>query len=488
MSVTVCIPHKETVDLLRSTIPLWRLQSQSPFIVVVDTGSKNFPIDSLRDWRVNNHRAIDLIIQQPGRPEWVHFGDPVAAAHELAQGLCFTDKILFTHTDVYPKRRDLIESLSKICTDKNPVVGYRMSPRDHSHGFLRKNWRQMVGHSLLMVSTRFLSDNKISWSRSIAESEFGVERTSHPDNWDSEVTLNLFFRRAGVEPLFLGDETNFARFEDENIVHCRSTTLARIGYLGQGHRSMVSLWNEEEAMKAQENSRQWSNDFDITIFVPLSGRKKIWPRFSAMIDRIDWPKKNLNLVFLDTSQDDSFSEMVSDWIGRSPGYRTVRHSKLSVGPKGLSDMDRSGCSSVVQNAMSKIYRWARNHIHTDLVLVIEDDVIPESRGVLKKLVSLMGEQIDSVSAAYPQKVLCGLFAWSWNGNGFSFESQESGSSKIGGNGFGCVLLRSQSLWCSELTGRQFSDVDLQFYADFRDAGKIAVIDWDSRCEHISETV
>lgn len=258
-SVMVAIPHRSTVPLLKAVLPLWRHQTVSPWIMVVDTGSTEKELADL-DVLVRQG-SINTLIQIEQPDDAVHYCGRIAQACEMAQMYAFGKNIEFlfhTHSDVFPMRRDLLEMYLRICRSDEPVVGYHMSSRDDRSGALRELWRGMVGHTMTMCHCPTLKKHQILWSRKAAEERFGI-KTLLKDSWDTEVTFNKSLREAGIKPLFLGFDTNYEKMVDCNHVHCRSYPSQSLFFSESDYAKKSAQWVADEIQSAAAREWAWSH-------------------------------------------------------------------------------------------------------------------------------------------------------------------------------------------------------------------------------------
>lgn len=226
-SVTVCIPHLETPELLLTSVRLWELQHRRPFILVVDTGSTSAESsDAFSDLR--GRPGIE--VAELGILSAVeHLSDRVAIAMDYAFSRCPTELLLATHVDVFPKHRDLVNKYLPLCSASNPVVGWEMSPRGPGRdGLVRGTLSNGVpGHAFTLFHVPTMDRIGAGWSMRRAHHAFGLPRSyTHVDGWpDTEVCLGRTLAVAGVRPLFLGRELNAAAQETEDWIHVRSATV-----------------------------------------------------------------------------------------------------------------------------------------------------------------------------------------------------------------------------------------------------------------------
>jgi hypothetical protein len=200
----------------------------------------------------------------------------------------------------------------------------------------------------------------------------------------------------------------------------------------------------------------------------------------------------ISLVLFDTSQNAGFSARVAGWVSGCD-FPDVRHVRQSVGPPRLADeprVDRPDNVAHVRSACAKIYNWMRAHVTTNYVVILEDDIFPQQADVIERLLHGFDQEVDSVAAAYPSRYTPHVVAWTNENNGrrpIPFSDRGEGLATIGGNGFGCVILRTAAL-----RGVVFSDTpppgtglshdfDIAFYQ--QQQRRQVRLDWSIECEH-----
>jgi hypothetical protein len=233
----------------------------------------------------------------------------------------------------------------------------------------------------------------------------------------------------------------------------------------------------------------FSTDKTITLFTPLSGRSEFWSPYSKFLDEIKYEHSALNLIFMDTSQSPNFEANVKSWIKKSD-FQNIRYIKKRVGSPGLADVQRIGKEKStdmdlhfeIHKAMCKIYNTMKRVVKTELVWVVEDDIIPP-QDVLTKLLSHMKSETVSVSAAYRHRFKNDkIVAWSFDN---SLLQPGSGVTKVKGNGFGCVLMKMNIIRQHVFTpDRHFPGFDRAFYHRLEEH-EIVLLDQDIRCKHLS---
>lgn len=239
--VTAAIPHLETIEPLRIAIDVLRCQTARPYIMVVDTGSSAATRAELEALR-----AEDVEIHFVAGHAYRHASEPVAVALDVAQALCRSEFIFHTHADCFLRRFDFLESMIARCGPDNPVLGYRMSPRD----WATDQWKWMVGHTATVLHMPTINRIGATWSMQRMHTQYGYPWKSGCGGWpDTETGFNCILRDAGVVPTFIGDDRNGERQTDENIDHVRSYAGSKI-YSEKYHAKAVP-WMEAAVAEAR---------------------------------------------------------------------------------------------------------------------------------------------------------------------------------------------------------------------------------------------
>lgn len=249
--VTAVIPVIDTYESLSICVKILRLQTIKPYILVIDTGSRGKELSNI----LSMH-SEDLEVHCIRVNGTLHPSDTVCMAMDLAQSLCRTKYMFTTHSDVFLRRRDFLESMLNICGEekgKFPVVGYEMSPRQHD------DWKGMISHTATMYHIKTLDEIGFGWSMRRLASLYGLENQEpNPErpNWpDTEILGNLLLRKHKIKTKIIGQEKNFQRNKDENIDHGRSITLSML-YSPDYYKS-ASEWFEEAKLEAKDRIKKW---------------------------------------------------------------------------------------------------------------------------------------------------------------------------------------------------------------------------------------
>lgn len=224
--VTVTFAHLDTPEILDLAVRSWLAQDDPPFLLVVDTGSV----------KPESHELLARLANMPGievarlgiSHQVEHLSDRVSISIDYALSRCPTDHLLLTHVDVFPLRADLADWLAGQCDEARPVVGWEMSERVSRDG--QDLSSGMPGHACLMLHVPTMDRLGAGWSMRRGHNAFGLPRGKTDTNgWpDTETCFAEILRDAGVEPVYLGRETNGENQDTGHWIHLRSATLATL--------------------------------------------------------------------------------------------------------------------------------------------------------------------------------------------------------------------------------------------------------------------
>lgn len=248
--VQVVIPHMDTPEPVELAVELWRSQTVRPFICIVDLGS----LDCHRE-RIAALQSDDVEIHYLRGHGYRHPSEPCSVAQDIALARCQQEHQFCTHSDVFPRRRDLLESFIKQCNADAPVVGYEISSRDHVKGLQADVWPGMVGHTATVLHVPTIKQQGITWDyeRALLDGH-GISRTNLSD-FDTEIGFNLLCRRAGITPVIVGTERNGVRTLDDNIDHIRSFGSSK--QYSPNHHGKASKWMTDGMREAAERLQEW---------------------------------------------------------------------------------------------------------------------------------------------------------------------------------------------------------------------------------------
>jgi len=265
--VTVCIPHLDTPEVLSLAVRLWQLQNVRPFFLIVDSGSRS--PESI-EFLEKLARESDIEVARLGIVSDVeHRSDRVAIAMDYAFSRCPTEYLLAAHVDLFPKHRDLISRLLRLCDRATPVVGWEMSPRGPGpDGVTNGTFSDgCPGHACTMFHMPTMDRIGAGWSMRRAHNSFGLPRSyTEVHGWpDTEICLGKILAAEGIDPLFLGRETNGETQETEDWVHARSATaelllhgrpLERQSIAFAAARGRIAEWLLNDARKERALDQQ----------------------------------------------------------------------------------------------------------------------------------------------------------------------------------------------------------------------------------------
>ncbi len=247
--VTAAIPHLETPETLPVLLELLALQTVRPYVLLIDTGSSPAVVR-----RLEALRRSDVEVHYLRAHGYRHSSAPVTTAMDVAFALCRTPYLFCTHSDVFPRRRDLVERLLGLCRDDQPVVGYEMSPRPPTSG-----WRNVVSHTCTMLHMPTMRRIGATWSFE----RYWESGKAHPQQHgypDTEQPFDRCLRRAGVYPYLIGHDTNARRYVDDNIDHVRSLSGLEL-YNRDGELHRHCRWNLDRALgEARMRLRAWRKE------------------------------------------------------------------------------------------------------------------------------------------------------------------------------------------------------------------------------------
>ncbi len=215
----------------------------------------------------------------------------------------------------------------------------------------------------------------------------------------------------------------------------------------------------------------------VTLFIPLAGRAEHWPQLASFLERQTWSRQRTRLILLDTSQNAAFFDEISQWV-KNCDYDDVAIIRQIVGSVGLADLPRREATTQVRAAMAQIYNQLKGYLATEYVWILEDDILPPE-DVCQRLMLLMDERVCSAAAPYRSRFGDRMVAWDRSGRNYLQPNKET--PEVGGNGFGCVLLRSSVF--SQVTFDPQHDCDRQLYEEMQSTSWRARMDWTCECHH-----
>ncbi|MDE1971202.1 MAG: glycosyltransferase [Patescibacteria group bacterium] len=243
-----------------------------------------------------------------------------------------------------------------------------------------------------------------------------------------------------------------------------------------------------------ESKAPWSTqcslfDETVTIFGTISRRlidhPDLWWRKVAWLLGQSWPRKQTRILLANTSA----QRVASEWLAPlNDAFDSVSVYSHSVGEPGLESKERTAHTQrAVQTAVAAIYNRMLNEAQTDLVLTLEDDIIPKDIDLIYRLMDSLEPKTAMVGAPYRLRYEPRPYGI-WKKPPITrlelLTTSDRGYSRVEGLGFGCTLLRKcyfkDFKFMSDLN--PFYDVDICLR--LREAGYILGINWDLECEHV----
>jgi len=247
---------------------------------------------------------------------------------------------------------------------------------------------------------------------------------------------------------------------------------------------------EQDYFDRQELGRE-----TVTLFIPLSGRQHTWTDLQTFLERQTWPHDQVRLVLCDTSCDAKFQRTVRTWLARSD-YADAHWFACPVSQAGLADAPRDQQLFAVNEVLCRLYNRLREHLTTDYVWILEDDIVPPA-DVLERLLRAFDEHVATVSAPYRSRFDGRYLVWSREragpqgglvGNGVHQLApplrDRPQVHDIRGSGFGCLVARAEVL-------RQHvfrlppgdTHYDIRFFRELPARWR-RVVDWTCECRHL----
>ena len=249
--VTAIIPVLSPDKSLELVIELLRLQTEKPYILLIDTGS-----DAATVRWLESLRAPDVELHLLRFNAVCHPSEPVSIALDVAAARCQTRFAFYTHSDCFLTRQTALAELIEL-TDVHHVVGHQISPRPYA------GWEEEVGHTLLMVDNDVMRVRGVSWSmreamRLNGRAEYWPDYNRvplSPNYPDTETNFNRALQAAGIIPFFTGTEANYQRNVDEWIDHVRSLAGSKI-YSAE-YQAKALQWLPDAVRDAQQRIEEW---------------------------------------------------------------------------------------------------------------------------------------------------------------------------------------------------------------------------------------
>ena len=244
----VSIPCLDCGEMIQEVVGLWRAQTVKPYIALIDCGStpeEHAKLEALRGPDLEVHALRFNGVRHPS--------DFPAIACDLAFSMCRSDVSVTTHSDVFLRRRDVLEELLMMCDENTPAVGYQMTERQHP------GWEKVCSHTLSAWWMPKMWEIGAGWSlaRLCQRRKIGHWPNSQLRNMpDTEVLLSDILEENGITPRFIGTEENEVQTLDHRIRHVRSLTGARL--YAPAHAAKAGEWLKDALEEARTNIKEWA--------------------------------------------------------------------------------------------------------------------------------------------------------------------------------------------------------------------------------------
>jgi len=250
-TITAVIPCLDTSEQVLLNVELLRLQTQNPYIIIVDTGSCNKEYK-----KIEKLRSDDLEVHALRLNGVIHPSDFPAIAMDLAFSACRTEYLFATHADCFMRKKTFLAELVNLCKKISPVVGYEISPRKH------EDWVGMVSHTATMYHMPVMDRIGFGWSLRRLANYYNIKdyspSLSRPGWPDTEILGNYILRTHNIVPHIIGKELNFQRKKDENIDHFRSFTSSKL--YNKTYYKKARKWYFDAKKEALERIKCWKEN------------------------------------------------------------------------------------------------------------------------------------------------------------------------------------------------------------------------------------
>jgi hypothetical protein len=249
-NVTAIIPVVEPDKCLLQVLRLLQLQTERPYIQLIDTGSRPETLawlETLRD--------VDIEVQHLRTHGFNHASELVSMALDTAIAINRTPFTFFTHADCFLRSPTVISELMALAAE-HVVAGHQITERPYV------GWETEFGHTLLMCDQDRLNQLGIKWSMRAGMQALGIDDYSDPrlpPNFvDTERGFNAALRSAGIPGFFTGTEKNFVVNRDKYMRHVRSLCGSKL--YSEEYQAKALTWLPEAVQEAEANIELWSQN------------------------------------------------------------------------------------------------------------------------------------------------------------------------------------------------------------------------------------
>ena len=252
----------------------------------------------------------------------------------------------------------------------------------------------------------------------------------------------------------------------------------------------------------------------ITILTLFGGRWHTLEPFLHGLLNLDWPIKNLRLLWY-TNAGEQFVECLKmqKALLEKKGYRIDLVQDASLPPSALISQEGGQRTNEHLYTIAALYNAAWQHVETDDVLALEDDVLPPSHAVRRLFKVMKGTPQAAVvlSCVFDRHTAGTVVAWdvvqtpvfggpAENPIAFKYVALQVekpwGVRKISAGGLSCTLIRRSRMpaqmrrqhpfkvWNTIPGQEPFSGCDIVFGMEINQYGKEVYADFDVRPLHI----
>lgn len=236
----------------------------------------------------------------------------------------------------------------------------------------------------------------------------------------------------------------------------------------------------------------------VTIAIPLMGREYAITELLDCLLKLDYPREQLNILFVDDSNDMDFwrrhikpfiRDYVQDYagIGAAPLYDQEHYFDL---PERIEDQGRR------YEKIGQIMRRIGGSITTPYVLVLEDDTICPPDTINKLLAALSADDSNVLAQGIERSrvVKYAIGAWQFNQSGvwqnLYWQRPEVGVTRVGAGGFYCLMAKSD--WFTQFDFPPsiehqkigWGGPDIACGRALLEQGLNWVTDWSVQCDHL----
>lgn len=225
----------------------------------------------------------------------------------------------------------------------------------------------------------------------------------------------------------------------------------------------------------------------IEIFVAASGRCQLLDRLYNVLKHASQRHAGpLALRVAVTTQHAPFLDRLSQIATQATRDNLIQSARIyrhHVGTPALADANRRQPDNyrAVQIAMSRLYSKALAETHGEYLWILEDDIEPPPEA-LPAMLAAFDHNVASVALPYRSRFEDSYVAWSLTEEPFRTRPH-SRPAPVGGNGFGCVILRQSFCAGIPIRSDRGGNFDPEFYNDLRARHGIALVDWSRSCTH-----